>query len=452
MLEPAQATRRRTSQMFAIALGLCAGCPDGSDVSVGIGDALNLEDCAGGSTDCKSNGTSTTATASEPKQCSHEVMGRLEPIFRIDLQKRHCPDASSLNEHCSVAEGPIAVGEDGSLWAVSSVSRSLRSGVAGGASASLWLSHYGADGVELGTQAIANLPGLNVQYQADVAALPNGDAAVVVYASVHGPDADVELDEHVWVQRYHADVTPYGATTNLSALGVADIMSTDDGKLLIGGDAPRNKQRGVLALLDESGLVWNQMNIPSVGTGKGWGVTGLSVDSYGRTTMLSVRDQNLAKGEQSFGVIKLDEQGNRVWNVTLSGKAAAGTWGWFAGDAAGNSTAIIQITSHVRGVLSGVVAGPEQFLLLSLDPSGAMRFSYTFGDVIAMSVARDSGQRFVTALEGYLEPRIYEVAPDGSSCRRFAFPENAVVLGGVQAARGDSLYVNAGRFRMVAAE
>lgn len=435
-------SRRVAAVPCAAALAFLAACPGGRDVAVGAGDALNLGECSGAATDCKTKGNAPTTTSVEPTVCDATSVGTLQEVFRVDLQQRLCA-GSTEDEGCSVKKGRIAVDADGSLWSLATVNRGTT--VADSSAPALWLLHHSAEGTELGAAVIANFPSLNLQYEADVAALPDGEAAVVVYAYVflqEQYDENPDFEEHTWVQRYHSDVSPKGGNVNLAAVGLAGIASTRDAKLLVLGDAPKYERRGVLALLDGSTLLWNQTNLPSVVSGPGAGAPSLSVDAQGRTTIVGVNA--FRTDSQSFDVIRFDAQGNRLWNVTLSGPTRDGTFGLLAGDAAGNSTAVTELPMS-----SSSDAGT--FLVHNLDASGGLRSSYRFESVAGFAVEPDSGHVFVMADPSISDRGVYDIVPDGSSCRRYS---NRIepFHSANQRVRGDSIYLNAARLRLVANE
>lgn len=421
-------------RLLALALFPVAGCPDGENVSVGAVRALDLSACTGSEIACEVGKATAMQAGKEPRRCPDEPAGALEPVFNIDVRTKLC---AADDVRCHANPLASALGPDGSLWIVAALSYAANDAPP----TSLWLGHYAADGTELGARTIVSWPSLNggnVQYQPDITVLPSGDAALVTYALLGGPNADYPLDERVWLQRYSPGAVPSGGPLPLASVGVASVASSRSGKLLVAGDAPKNRERGVLAMIAGSAIEWTQTRVPSLGTGSSWGVVGLAVDDLEHTTVLSVRSLGPALDQQTWGLIRFDALGNSVWNGTSSPHARQGTGGIIAGDALGNTSVLAELPWTDGRVIEHVLS--------TVGPDGALRFQYMFQGARGMTVERASGR--VLVLSGALRLRVYDIATDGSSCRSYVAPADFNPNARLEAAIGDDVYTDTGRFRV----
>jgi hypothetical protein len=312
---------------------------------------------------------------------------------------------------------------------------------------SLWLGHLGNDGSDLGFSELAmgtELRGNTVFYSADLAVDAENRAHVISHGNDPGPDADSEIRDHTWLERYDPDGRRVDGAWDLPGLARSLLALTPDGRIAVAGNAVNLERRAVAALLEADGaLTWSQPRIPSTGA-RALGILGLGVD-HAQNVFVYTQRSDRKQGE--FGLVMFDEAGTRLWDRTFAGTFSK----WFSYersfvvDSEGNAT----ISGYLPEGDPNVPPLSDETKLVSLDVRGDTRWTLEVSGVSSeMGIDAESGAIYLSGMRGPVR-----VSPEGE-CSRLLWPKDANANGSIEPGPDGQLYFlnsyTVGRYKALA--
>lgn len=412
---------------------LAAGCTS-SDVSVGGESGEGLDRCVGVADGCKGV-KSETAAAGTLGVCPDEAVGRLERDYSFKWSERVCPpvkaDECGLNPDgsqrvcfpaggCSTTLLDAKPAADGSIWLAANASGISPEGKSNEA---LWLGHVGSDGSDLGFFELAKGTALrdnSVYYSASIATNADSEAYVLITGVDPGPNADAEIREHTWLERYDAHGHSLGGAWDLPGLAESHVQLDALGRVVIAGDAMDLERRAIAAALNEDGeLLWSQPKLPSAGTSAS-GFNAVAIDALGNVFVQTQRNASKA-GTREFGVIMLDSTGKLLWDRKLPISPVSMEYqDSFVVDADGNFTTAFVDKLDGRDVPNGPVK------LLSYDKQGNPRWAFELPNLNThLSVNAATGDVYLSD-QGSYQTRtagVLRISKSGA-CERLSYSSN----------------------------
>jgi hypothetical protein len=349
------------------------------DVSIGSeSQVVNLDQCYGRNTSC-SRTESTAAPEFEARPCDTEPSGTLEIDFEVPIKSGY--------------GDKLVVAPDGSLWTLERLPGEIVS-----------LAHFSAEGELFGRNdyAHAGYAG-DAASDADLAVDADGNAFLFAsWIRFDGEEKD-DFTQYTTLQRFGARADAVGAPIHLTGSPAANLAAGPGAYLTIAGDSPNNAHHGVVSRLRLDGEpVWMQNDVPSVGSGVGFGVCGVVVDAHGETTLVSERARDFEADESTFGLSHYDADGNELWSWTLPSVFAGGEKARLALGIEGNY------------IVSGV--GKSKNIVQSFSPAPGIRWAFELpgtGDT-GLTVDPETGSSIVGAGNG-----IAVIDKDGDACKVF---------------------------------
>ncbi|MDB4991414.1 MAG: hypothetical protein JWN04_6592 [Myxococcaceae bacterium] len=409
------ARRRGLAGCVAVAwaLGAC------HDDSIWLGQnsgGINLEHCV--NAECGSQ-TSDMTSMPAAQACVGVGSGTVGVALQVELQPVVCPDlvdhGCSLSHACTQEElaGQVCSlnvlrtisAPDGAAYVLGT--RNYESGE------TLWLAHYDAAGNNLVMNTIGSGGALEaggrIRYGADLSVDAAGHAFVLVYESDGGPNADAEVIERAWIGEYGADLGLLKPALPVAGVGAGYLAIDASGDLAVAGNARSNAKHGVLAELDQAGVLrFNQTGVRSYGSGEGAGVIGVSLDSQGVIGLAAQRTWHVNQ-PVTFGFARYGSDGTLLWDRALDTPFANGELADFCGDSQG------------RMALAGIPDSSSQTItarVLGVDSAGNARFAYDLDSFdFDIETHAESGRVYV-----FDAKTLMEIAADGSSCVHYALP------------------------------
>jgi hypothetical protein len=419
-------------------LGPAQGCPavDGKDVVIGNEkDALFVGLCGGERTNCDRKVQTKSVGTKKPLECEPETGAALEVDWESEVMPSACSD--SVSQGCQLGYHAIAIDDDGAAWVAMNFCPGSDPADADQRPCGIWLARYAADGTKtVGTTVVADPnpnPG-HTQYRADVAVTSKGHGVVTVY-SIEAENADAELNEKVFLAEYDKQGTAVIKTATLTGISGTHVAVAGDDSVVVASNAANNAHHGVLAEFgSDRALHFSQNRLDTYGQGAGSGVTGVSVNSRDRISVLMARDLEADSPQQFFAFSQFDRDGNMIWDRMLDIEFDRASWGQFGMD--GDDDLVM--LGHLRSSNGGA---ESDAMVVKLNSSGellfAMHLPEDFGDHQLTVEPGGDNRMFVTSsMRG--GARVKEISADGSRCVLHALPDG--VSTDFVAGPGGSLY------------
>lgn len=384
-------------------LALMPACAavQGKDVVVGNeGDTLIVSRCLGSKTQCTKDADTKSLEAKEVPQCAQEMGSELVLDWEVNIEPTPCMD-SAADASCGL-QPRVAVTSDGSAWVVTTYDSSSDPG--GGGAKGVWLGHYDAHGALIaGTTVTAEPQPIKgfVDFFPDLALKDDGHVVVAVY-SIEMADP---LIEHVLVREYDDMGRGVGTASTLSGISRTRVAIAANGDVILAANGANNAHHGVLTRLSHGKIVFSQTNVDTHGQGAGSGITGVTVDSKQRTSVLMAR--KVDTDGQRFAITQFDVHGNPIWDrelETMLGDAR------LAIDADDNLI--------VQSSLDTDFPNEGRGMITKLSPKGELLFQSELGPEVALQldIARANTIFAQATGEGPGNAGLLEIAADGSSC------------------------------------
>jgi hypothetical protein len=426
------AMNERGAACLALAMSMGLGACQAENTSVGAeGEGPNLARCWG--TDCDERAETKKVVATSVGQCDRLPERALELVWEREL-------FGADTELWQLVAAP-----DGTAWGVGM--RKDRGKV-------IVLSHLALDGSLRGEVEVASIPDGITNVTMDLGCDERGHCYLSWYTlDARGPDAELIHSAHV--QEFDVFARPVADAVEVRGIAQPLVRAGAPGRFALAGPASDGARRGSLAVFDAGEVVYIQNGLETFGRLQGAGVAGLAIDREGRTAVLAERYWQ-STGPARFGVTRFDAGGSPLWDRTFAFEFANSTSpGLFATDDTGNVT-IAGIGPSATGNF------PEATHVESLDANGELRWAYELQSS-AVAVDAPTGRVFALsrAFTSHGDPNfgtwvgpdptlaygiVEEITDEGTSCRRYFYPESGGYLAGTLAlGRNDDVYLLIGQ-------